>query len=70
MRSLLSKITATAAALFMVVAFLAVPAASAQGYPPVFPGAVDCNSDLAPSIAINGTSVDVEYAQGTLTCGK
>ena len=69
MRSLLSKITAVAAVAFMMLGFLAVPSAEAQTYPPVFPGAVDCNSDLQPKISIVGTQVVVEYAQGTLTCG-
>ena len=68
MRSLLSKFAATAAVLFMVLGFVAGPAASAQAYPPVAPGAVDCVSLPAPSVAIVGTDVVATFAQGSLTC--
>lgn len=69
MRSLLSKTTAMAAALFMVLGLMAAPSVDAQTYPPSVTGQVLCSGIQAPSISINGTSVDVTYPQGTLTCG-
>lgn len=38
MRSLLTKLTAVAVAAFMMLSFVAAPAASAQTYPPTLPG--------------------------------
>ncbi len=68
MRSLLSKITALAVVLFMMLGFLAIPAASAQSYPPVAPQPVICSDLPAPAIAIVGTDIVVTFPNGTLTC--
>lgn len=67
MRGLLAKITVIVAGV-MMLGFIAVPSAQAQTYPPVFPGAIDCDALPAPSVSFVGGSIVVTFPQGTLTC--